>query len=308
MKRIIITFAISLVSSTVFGLEIPGVINKDQSVKEVASGFKFTEGPAWSPQGYWVFSDLMGNRQYQWTPGTKVRVFNKSSRYSNGNAFDKNGYLISARHDRTMVKRDNKGQEKVIASHFQGKKLNSPNDVTIHSNGAIYFTDPNFGIIGYGPSKAKEEQPVRGIYRIDQKGSIQLVASDLKLPNGLAFSPDESKLYVADSSDRNIYVYDVTKSSDLQQKKLFARQKPAKGQNPLADGIKADHMGNVFSAGPGGIWVFNSKGRKLGIIPVDAPHVSNLAFGGKDGRSLLITATDKVFVIETLTGIRNQQD
>lgn len=267
-----------------------------ESVPRVlASGYQFTEGPAWNPQGYFVFSDIPANTIYRVSSAGDVAVFKKPSGYANGNAFDDKGNLWSARHDRMVTMTTPGGAEERRLDSYEQRRLNSPNDLIIARDGAVWFSDPNFGITGYGPEKAPEEQPVRGVYRY-AGGKLERVISDLTLPNGLALSADERSLYVADYSDGRVYRYRLDKKMQPTARSLLGVVPPADGHAPVADGIKVDGGGNVWVAGTRAIGVFSAKSELLCRLAIDAESVTNLAFGGSDGRDVLITAHDKVLL------------
>jgi gluconolactonase len=270
----------------------------------VASGFRFTEGPAWSPQGYFVFSDIPADTIYRLDGSKKPQPWRKPSGYANGNAFDALGNHWSARHDRRVTRTSPAGETVVAAQNFQGGKLNSPNDLAIDAAGAVWFTDPPFGLQGNGPQVAPEEQKVRGVYRITG-GTLELMAGDLKLPNGIAFSRDYKKLYVAEGEDGWVYQFDVQPSGALAAKQRFVHVAPMPGQPPMVDGIKVDRAGRLWMTGPGKLGVFAPDGAQLCVMPVGGgAHLSNLAFGGQDGRSILLTVTDKVMLLRSRMPLR----
>lgn len=261
----------------------------------VASGFKFTEGPAWSPQGFFIFSDIPANVIYRLDPSGAAAPLVTPSGFANGNSFSAAGVHYAARHDRSLAVISN-GVSAVIASEFQGKKLNSPNDLVVARDGSVWFSDPDFGITGYGPQIAQQEQPVRGVYRWNA-GALTLMTGELTEPNGLAFSPDEKILYVADTADGAIYRFDVSASGGLSGKKRFAFLAPRDGQKPSSDGLRVDRRGNVWAVGPASVGVINPAGQEICRVAVQADHVSNLAFGGADGKDILITASDKLYAL-----------
>jgi gluconolactonase len=271
----------------------------DTQPRVVASGFQYTEGPAWDRRnGRFVFSDIPANTVFGVTLDGKVTSVLKPSGYANGNAFDAAGNLWSARHDRKVGMTDASGATTVELDAFDGKKLNSPNDLVVASDGSVLFTDPPYGIQGHGPQRAAEEQPVRGVYRL-KDGHVTLLTGELRLPNGLAFSPDEHLLYVADTADGTVYRFKVAPDGQLMGKQRFARIEPAAGQEPMVDGLKVDRHGNLWMTGPESLGVFSADGAMLCKVDMAGSHVSNLAFGGKDGRDLLITYSDKVLALRT---------
>ena len=257
-------------------------------LQRIATGFLFVEGPVWHPLGFLIFSDIPASTLYRWDPGDGVSVFRKPSGRANGNTLDRWGRLISAHHERYVSRIDPLGATAILASMFQGKALNSPNDVVVGRDGSLYFTDPPYGIHDH-----EEELGFYGIYRIDPRGRLILLAADLLRPNGLAFSPDFKRLYVNDSSTNQIHQFAVTAEGGLSERRLFAKMYDPT-RTGVADGIKVDQKGNVYSTGPGGIWVFAPTGALL--ERVDVPEkASNLAFGDVDLKTLYVTASTSVY-------------
>lgn len=275
------------------------IIAKDAAVEAVGSGFFFTEGPVWDvAQGCLLFSDIPASTIHQWQPDNGLSVFRSPSGKSNGLTRDREGRLIVCEHAGRRVSRiERDGSATTIASHYQGRRLNSPNDVVVKSDGFIYFTDPPYGL---NPTFGVAEYPeldFAGVYRVSPDGSgIAVVAADCT-PNGLAFSPDEKRLYVADTEENQVRVYDVDPDCGLSGGRVFAQM----SGSPLApDGIKVDRDGHVFVTGAGGVWVFDPGGARLGIIPV--PELpANLAWGGPDWSTLFITARTSVYRVRTKT-------
>jgi sugar lactone lactonase YvrE len=265
----------------------------------VTQDFKFTEGPIWNPDGFLLFSDIPANTIYKWQPKQKISVFRQPSGNANGNTLDRSGRLISAEHGNRRISRTEKdGKIVTLASHYQGKRLNSPNDLVVKSDGSIYFTDPPFGI-----KSQQEELGFYGVYRLAPDGTLNLLVKDFVRPNGIVFSPDETKLYVNDSEKGHIRVFDIKPDGMVENGKLFAELKPSR-QEGSADGMKVDIKGNVYSTGPGGIWIFAPNGTRLGIIEI--PQVpANLAWGDHDYKTLYITARDSLYRIRLkISGVR----
>lgn len=280
-------------------------------LEKVASGFLQAEGPVWyngpglksAADSSLLFSDIAGNKIYQYSPATgKATPFLNPSDSSNGMTFDREGRLVFCQMGfRRVVHMDSDGIITPLASTFQGKKFNSPNDVVVKSNGDIFFTDPPFNI----PPGEKQELSFSGIYRISPTGSLVCLDSSLKYPNGLCLSLDESKLYVNDSQVRVIYVWDIVGDSVLTNKKVFATIKPT----GYADGMKFDSSGNLFCTGPVGVWVFNPSGICVDTILIPSPDVaSNCNWGDPDGKALYITTSKNLYRIRMAspTGIKSE--
>jgi gluconolactonase len=262
----------------------------------IATGFRFVEGPVWiEEEKRLLFSDIPANRIFGLTTDGRVTIFRKPSGRSNGLARDREGRLIACEHDNRRVSRtETDGSTTVLATSFQGKRLNSPNDVVVKSDGAIYFTDPNYGI-----RPEEQEQEVQGVYRLSPDGEkLSPVASDFARPNGLAFSPDEKKLYIDDSERRHIRVFDVNDDGSLSGGAVFHDMNVATPGSP--DGMKVDAEGRIYCTGAGGVWVFNREGNHLGTI-VTPEKPSNCAWGGSDWRTLYITACRSVYAIRVQT-------
>jgi gluconolactonase len=270
---------------------LQAILDDNAQVEKVAGDFQFTEGPLWHPQGFLLFSDIPANTLYQWTANKKPEIFRRPSGNANGNTLDREERLLTAEHSNRRVSRTEKdGTVVTLASQFEGKRLNSPNDLVVKSDGSIYFTDPPYGI-----KSEQEELGFYGVYRLAPDGKVTLLVKDFVRPNGIAFSPDEKKLYVNDSEKGHIRVFDVKSDGTLENGQLFAELKdPSK--NGVPDGMKVDIEGNVYSTGPGGIWVFSPSGNLLGSIEV--PEVAaNLAWGDRDYKTLYITASNSLYRI-----------
>jgi len=268
----------------------------EAQVEKILSGFEFTEGPIWIPEGFLLFSDIPANTIYKYEPGLETEIFLKPSGHSNGLTLDQQGRLLICEHERRVTRIEKDGTISVLAEYYEAKRLNSPNDIVVKKDGSIYFTDPSFGL----PNRTEgKELDFCGVYRVETNGNITLLDSSIVLPNGLAFSPEENKLYVDDSSSGHVYVFDVLDSGLLEHKRLFAEVGGVEGRG--GDGMKVDVVGNVFVTGPEGISVFNDDGVIFGVI--ECPEKpSNLAWGDDDYRTLYITARTGVYRIRVLTG------
>jgi gluconolactonase len=271
------------------------IITGDAKLEAVATGFGFTEGPMWDPAGFLYVSDETINKIYRvYSDGKKEEVIALGD--PDGNTFDRRHRLIDcASVLRAIIEVTPDGKYEVLADRFEGKRFNSPNDVIVGPDGAIYFTDPTLDLV----AGEKQEIPFRGVYRLDEKGNVRLLTRDLTQPNGLAFSPDGKKFYVDDSERRNIRVYDVNTDGSLSNGRVFGEE-PGGKNDGVPDGIKVDTNGNLFATGPKGIWVWDAKGNHLGTI-VMPEQPANLTWGEKDYRTLYITATTSVYRLRTKT-------
>ncbi len=278
---------------------LPEIIGEDSQVEKLVGGFKFTEGPVWHPDGFLLFSDIPGNTIYQWEPNQEVKVFRNPSGNANGNTLDLQGRLITAEHTNRRVSRTEKdGKIITVANEYNGKSLNSPNDLVVKSDGSIYFTDPPYGI-----KPEQEKLGFYGVYRIAPDGKLTLLVDDFVRPNGIALSPDETKLYVNDSEKGHIRIFDLKSDGTLENGKIFAELKDPNKQG-VPDGMKVDLQGNIYSTGPGGVWIFSPSGKLLGIIAVPE-KVANLAWGNDDYKTLYLTASKSLYRITLkVAGIR----
>ncbi|MEC9434687.1 MAG: SMP-30/gluconolactonase/LRE family protein [Pseudomonadota bacterium] len=282
--------------------------------RPVCSGFVFTEGPVWHPvDRVLIFSDIKGDARYRWRDGSEVRRILTPTRQANGLTLDADLNLIACEHLSSVVARFRPdGAREVLASHFEGRALNSPNDVVCASDGSIWFTDPTYGRTPPWGDGREPELDFRGLYRLapgHRPGAEpQLVAPrDLfRQPNGLCFSPDEAWLYVDDTVAGTIRRFAVGADGTLGPGELFAaRIAEPDGRPGVPDGIKCDEAGNVWVTAPGGVWVYSPDGRKLG--EVDCPEqAANLAWGGDDGRTLHLTARSSVYALPTLVRGREE--
>ena len=265
----------------------------DAKLETLANGFGFTEGPVWDPSGFVYVSDEEQNKIYRvYADGHKEELIALGD--PDGNTYDYNQKLIdTASVLRAIIRIEPDGKYQVLADHFEGKRFNSPNDVVIGPDGAIYFTDPTLDL----PAGEKQEIPFQGVYRLDAKGEVRLLTKDLSQPNGLAFSPDGKKLYIDDSEQRNIRVYDFQPDGSLTNGRIFGSEVgPQKGGVP--DGMKFDRDGHLYVTGPEGIWAWDADGHHLGTI-VMPEQPANLAWGDPDYGTLYITATHSVYKLRT---------
>ncbi len=271
------------------------LIGRDAKLETVATGFGFTEGPMWDPAGFLYVSDETINKICRVYPnGKKKEVIALGD--PDGNTFDRRHRLIDcASVLRAIIEVTPDGKYKVLADRYDGKRFNSPNDVIVGPDGALYLTDPTLDLV----AGEKQEIPFQGVYRLDDSGNVRLLTRDLTQPNGLAFSPDGKKFYVDDSEQRNIRVYDVNADGTLVHGRIFGEE-PGKKNDGVPDGIKVDKKGNLFVTGPQGIWVWDAEGNHLGTI-VMPEQPANLTWGDKEYGTLYITATTSVYRIKTKT-------
>jgi gluconolactonase len=270
-------------------------------MEEIASGCLWTEGPVWfADHGCLLFSDIPNERMLRWTPGVGVSVFRQPSGFANGHTRDREGRLVSCEHGgRRVVRTEADGRLTVLAAAHEGRRLNSPNDVVVGSDGAVWFTDPDYGILSdYEGYRAEREQAGCFVYRIDPvTGAVAAVATDFARPNGLCFSPDEGFLYVAESGQsHDPAVPAVIRRFRVEGARLAGGEVFATLDNGLPDGIRCDTEGNVWSSAGDGVHVFAPDGVLLGKILVPQ-RVSNLCFGGPRRNRLFITATRSVYAV-----------
>lgn len=277
-----------------------GVVGDDVRVERLATGFDFTEGPVWNrAENHLIFSDMPGNIMRKWTPDGGVEVFRQPSNMANGNAYDRQGRLVTCEHATSRVTRaELDGSVTVLATHYDGKELNSPNDIIVRGDGSIYFTDPSFGRAEYYGVPRETELDFRGVYRLDpESGDLALLASDFDQPNGLCFSTDESQLFVNDTIRSHIRVFDVNADGSVSNSRVWAGV--TGDREGVPDGMKIDSKGNVCTTGPGGIHYFASDATSLGIIHVPE-GVANFTWGEDDLRSMLVTASTSLYRVRVI--------
>lgn len=308
------------------------LVPANAKLERVATGFdKWTEGPVWTHEGSILFAVIPANEIRVWAPGKDAQIFMKPSGYtgpapfggpepgSNGMTLDPDGRVAVAGHARRNVWRletlDPHGTITVLADSYQGKKLSSPNDLVYRSDGSLYFTDPPYGLPTQSDTDPLKELQVNGVYRVPNarqqkpgtppdRDKLQLIIKDLPRPNGIVFSPDEKTLYIADSGEKIWMSYPVNADGSVGKGKLLcdASHENVPGQ---PDGIRVDKNGNIYGAGPGGVWIISSEGKHLGTIKVPEV-VSNVAWGDADGKTLYITASTSLYRIKlSAQGVRN---
>jgi gluconolactonase len=280
------------------------LVDEGAEIEQVATGFTFTEGPIWMPDGSLHFSDMPADKRRRWHPDEGVTVLRDPSNKCNGMTLDNDGNLIVCEHVTSSVVREYPdGRRETIASHYDGKELNAPNDVIVSRDGSVIFSDPTYGRMPVFGLERELELSFQGVYRLPPDGeALQLLADDFGQPNGLCLSLDESLLYVDDTVRAHIRVFDVGAGHELSNGRIFAEQigdgDLAKG---VVDGMKLDEHGNVYVTGPEGVWVFSPEGEHLGVIGVPE-NVGNLNWGGDDWSMLYIPASTSIYRVQMKVG------
>jgi gluconolactonase len=277
--------------------ELDAILVTDQPIVELGHGFGGPAGPAegplwWREGGYLLFSDINASKRMKYTPGQGITVFQEKTNGANGLTRDLQGRLLACEHDtRRVTRQELDGSLTVIANSFQGRRLNRPNDVVVKSDGAIYFTDPWTNPL----PREQWDLIFSGVYRLTPDlGTLTLLLDDMLIPNGIAFSPDESVLYVNDSQRRHIRAFDLAANGTLARAtdRVFADL--GGPESGVPDGMKVDTAGNVYCGGSGGIYVLDPKGRKLGRIVHGESATTNIGFGGNDWKTLFFTTRGTV--------------
>jgi gluconolactonase len=274
------------------GQDFSQLVSSDWHVEKLATDMKFIEGPVWMPAGFLVFSDTPGNQLKKWSAKKGLEIFRDQANNPNGNTLDTQGRLVTCEDGlRRVSVTEADGTIRNVVDRYQGKRFNSPNDIVVKSDGTIWFTDPDYNV----PKGEKRELDHKSIYRFDPKTkNLTVVAgADFDMPNGLCFSLDEKKLYIADSGKpHHIRVFDVQEGGTLSGGEVFCVISPG-----IPDGFRIDEFGNIWTSAGDGVHVFSPAGKLLGKIPVPQTP-SNLCFGGSDGRTLFITARSSLYSIK----------
>jgi gluconolactonase len=281
------------------------LVDEGKTIRQIGTGFTFTEGPIWHPRdGYLLFSDMPGDVRRRWD-SNGVREVMRPANKCNGMTYDPGLNLIVCEHATSYLVRETPaGDRAVIASHFEGKELNSPNDVCVRADGSIYFSDPWYGRM---PGFGVERERVlgwQGVFRVPPDGgALQCVVDRdaFEMPNGLCFSPDESLLYINDTGRASVSVYDVAADGGLANGRLFADGLSSDQEAGAPDGMKCDAEGNIWVTGPGGVWVFDPDGNHLGRLRLPE-QVANFTWGGADWRTLFLTASTSLYAVTTRVG------
>jgi len=284
--------------------KIRELVDENVEVEQLATGFLFTEGPIWMADGSLHFSDMPGDKRRRWHQSEGVTVLRDPSNKCNGMTRDNDGNLIVCEHVTSSVVREAPdGTRETLATHWGDKELNSPNDVIVASDGSIIFTDPTYGRMPVFGIEREQELDFQGVYRLPAGGGeLELLVDDFAQPNGLCLTPDESKLYVNDTTRAHIRVFDVGVGQSLSNGRVFAE---GIGDGDLdkgvVDGMKLDERGNVYVSGPDGVWVFSPEGEHLGVIEVPE-LVGNVNWGEDGWRSLFIPASTSVYRVRMKVG------
>ena len=291
--------------------ELRDLVHPGAREEHIAGGFGFTEGPVWHPNGYLLFSDIPRSTRYRWTAVGGITAMLHPSNKGNGMTFDPWGRLLVCEHDTSSVVRvtvDGYGAEQsrqVLATHYDGLELNSPNDIAVRTDGSIYFTDPTYGRMEGIGIKREQELDFQGVFRITPGGQLERVATGYTQPNGICFSPGEDVLYVNDTIRCAVYRYDVHPDGSLSGEALLLDGigEPVDWTNdfPAPDGMRCDELGNVWTTGPGGIWAISPDGEHIGTIEV-AELPANFCWGGDDLRTMFITCTTSLTRVPVLVG------
>jgi gluconolactonase len=290
------------------------LVDENVEVKQLGSGFTFTEGPIWNAEGqFLLFSDMPADTRRRWDEQNGVQVVASPSNKGNGMTLDPNGLLIVCEHSTSSLVRmdpDGTGSEReVLASHYEGKELNSPNDVVVKSDGSIWFSDPWFGRMPVFGVERERVLGWQGVFRVPPGGGdpeLVVEQDEYEQPNGLCFSPDESLLYINDTPKAWIKVYDVNSDGTLANGRMFF-EGIGSGviEEGIPDGMKCDEEGNIWVTGPGGVWVISTEGEHLGVIRIPE-NTGNLAWGGPDWHTLFIPSSTSLYAVETKVGPRRE--
>jgi len=294
-------------SYRVMAPEFETLVDRNEAIRTVAGGFIFTEGPIWHPTGhYLLFSDMPGDVRRRWDAEDGVREVRRPANKCNGMTYDADLNLIVCEHaTSSLIRETPAGGRQVLASHFEGQELNSPNDVCVRSDGSIYFSDPWYGRMpGYGVERDRQ-LGWQGVFRLTPDGKLHLVVPrhDFAMPNGLCFSPDEKLLYINDTENGLIRVYEVAANGVLRHGRIFAEGMISQKESGVPDGMKCDERGNIWCTGPGGVWVFSPEAELLGRIAVPEV-VGNLHWGGADFKTLFLAASTSIYSLRTKVGPR----
>jgi len=285
---------------TVYDDRFYDIVSSDSVLETVVDGFEFIEGVIWHPgRKEIIFSDIIGDTMYRWTKTNGLSVFRKPSNMANGNVYDRQGRLLTCEHATSQVTRTKPdGEITVLASRYNDKELNSPNDIVTKSDGNIFFTDPTSGRSEKFGVLREQELDFQGVYRLDGQNVLTLLVDDFSKPNGLCFSLDEKHLFINDTDHDHIRIFDVNRDGTLSNGKIWAEL--TGDEIGVADGMKFDQAGNLYCCGPGGIHVFDQVGVLLGIMKIPE-QAANFNWGDHDLSSLYICASTTLHRIRVNT-------
>ncbi len=291
------------------------LVDENVQIEQLGAGFTFTEGPIWHPHDeFLLFSDMPGDVRRKWSADGGVVEVMRPSNKCNGMTYDADLNLLVCEHTTSSVVRERPdGTRETLATHYKGKELNSPNDIIVHSSGAIYFSDPTYGRWpGFGIER-DQDLDFQGVYRLAPEqangagGDPELLVDDFGEPNGLCFSPDESLLYINDTPNAHIRVFDVAADGTIANSRMFAEGigdgDLAKGG--LVDGMKCDERGSIWVTGPGGVWVFSPEGEHLGVVEI-SESVGNIHWGGPDWKWMFVPASTSLYRFQTKVAGRRE--
>jgi gluconolactonase len=280
------------------------LVEEGAEVERLATGFTFTEGPIWNAEGrFLLFSDMPADTRRRWDEEGGITEVAKPSNKGNGMTYDADGRLLVCEHaTSSLVRMDPDGTgsgREVLASHYQGKELNSPNDVVIKNDGSIYFSDPTYGRMPVFGVERDQDLDFQGVYRLPAGGDPELLVDDFEQPNGLCFSPDESLLYINDTPRAHIRVFDLSADGSIGNGRMFF-ENIGSGviEEGIPDGMKCDERGNIYVTGPGGVWVIDAEGEHLGVVEVPE-NVGNLNWGGDDWSTLYLPSSTSLYRVQT---------
>ena len=282
--------------------EFKDLIDPEITVEKISDGFSFTEGPIWDDlHNRLLFSDIPSNKIFSWSSDQGVSIYRSPSNFSNGLTYDPHGNLVACEHQsRSISLQSGANKVKTLTNSYNGMKLNSPNDVIAAKDGSILFSDPIYGLrVGMG-GPAKQELPFQGVFRLPPgSNQLELITDTFERPNGLVLSPDEKHLFIGDTVRQHIRIFNISKDWEFSGGQVWAELWDDKYVG-RPDGMKVDIHGNLFSTGPGGIWVLDKKANLLGRIFLP-DKTSNLAWGDQDRKSLFITSSSAVYRIRCIT-------
>jgi gluconolactonase len=287
----------SFTSVEVRSPELLQLVDRNAVIEKVCTGFRFTEGPIWSPKEQCLyFSDMPSDVRRRWSAADGVGEVRNPSNKCNGMTYDGAGNRYVCEHITSMVVMETpSGERKIVASHWKGRQLNSPNDVVVRSDNSVFFSDPSYGRMPVFGLERKQELSFQGVFRVSPFGEVHLEADDFGQPNGLCFSPDEKLLYVNDSPRAHIRVFDVSPDGSLSNSRIFA-ERIGDGvlESGIVDGMKCDERGNIYVTGPSGIWVLSPAANHLGVIRMPE-HAGNLNWGGAYWNDLYCACSTSIY-------------